>query len=135
MYELTLLDEFSAAHRLASAMGKCDRLHGHNWKVEVHVWAADLDAAGMVVDFHLLRGLLRQVLEEVDHSFLNEHPAFRTDPPTAENLARHIWKRLAELIPAPGARMGCVRVWESDTAAAAYQEGSTPFPARSTGRV
>jgi len=125
VYELTLVEEFSAAHRLTSSLHKCDRLHGHNWKVEVRVRAEALDANGMVVDFHDLRGWIRRVLEELDHTYLNDHPAFRADPPTAEHLARYLYTSLAGLLPSPAVRMGSVRVWESETAAASFTRGES----------
>ena len=125
MYELTLIEEISAAHRLPGSGGKCDRLHGHNWKVEVCVQAAELDESGMVMDFHELRPLLRQVLDELDHSFLNDLPVFQNQPPTAENLAGFIAKGLAKILPSSGVRVRCVRVWESETAAAAFQESES----------
>lgn len=129
MYELTVVEDFSAAHRLPSSGGKCERLHGHNWKVEVRVWADRLDEIGMAMDFHDLRGLARGVLEELDHTLLNDHPAFRTHPPTAENIARHLYKRLAGLLPAQRVRLGRVRVWESECTAASYTEvPSLVFP-------
>ncbi len=126
MYELTVVEDFSAAHSLPSSGGKCERLHGHNWKVEVQVWADRLDEVGMAIDFHDLRSLLRPILEELDHSHLNDHPAFQTHSPTAENIARHIYQRLADLLPAKKVRMGRVRIWESEDTAAAYTEALPP---------
>lgn len=134
VYELTLVEEFSAAHRLTSAMHKCARLHGHNWKVEVRVRAEELDANGMVIDFHDLRGLVRRVLEELDHTYLNDHPAFRTAPPTAENVARYLCAGLAVLLPSSRVRMSGVRVWESASAAAAYTPGESPCPSPAGGK-
>ena len=129
MYELIVKDEFSAAHSLPASGGKCAALHGHNWKVEVRVWADKLDATGMAMDFHDLRRVTGRILEELDHTHLNDHPAFQRDAPTAENLARHIYEGLADLLPSPRVRLGCVRVWESDTTAAAYTQGAFPlFP-------
>ncbi len=120
MYELTVLEDFSAAHRLPGSGGKCDRLHGHNWKVEVRIWADDLDHKGMVFDFHDLKDLVRSVLEDLDHTYLNDHPVFQQNDPTAENLARHIYESLAARLAASPIRLRKVRVWESETTAAAY---------------
>ncbi|MEW6441775.1 MAG: 6-carboxytetrahydropterin synthase QueD [bacterium] len=123
MYELTLLEDFSAAHRLPGTGGRCEALHGHNWKVEVRVAAERLNEVGMVIDFNELRSLTRQVLAELDHSFLNDHPFFRDRLPTAEHLARFIYQRLAGSMPADrGARLRRVRVWESEHTAASYEE-------------
>ena len=125
MYVLTVQKDFSAAHRLPSSGGKCERLHGHNWKVEVEVEADALDERGMVVDFHDLKSLVREVLAELDHRFLNDLDAFRRLAPTAENLARHIFAKVEEALPAERARLARVRVWESDNTAAAF---SAPRP-------
>lgn len=120
MYELTVSDDFSAAHRLPRSGGKCDRLHGHNWKVEARIGADELNDKGMVFDFHDLRDLVRSVLEDLDHTYLNEHPAFEHNDPTAENLARHIYESLAARLAAYPIRLRQVRVWESETTAATY---------------
>lgn len=120
MFELTVVEEFSAAHRLPGTGGKCEALHGHNWKVEVRVGASELDEAGMVIDFHELAALMRQVLAELDHSFLNDHPFFRERPPTAENLALFVFHNLDGLLAGDRVRLVNVRVWESDRTAASY---------------
>ncbi len=120
MFELTVVEEFSAAHRLAGTGGKCEALHGHNWKVEVRVGASELDRTGMAIDFHELSALTRQVLAELDHSFLNDHPFFRERPPTAENLAFFVFQRLGGLLAGGRVRLVNVRVWESERTAASY---------------
>jgi 6-pyruvoyltetrahydropterin/6-carboxytetrahydropterin synthase len=129
MYELTVHEVFSAAHRLPNTGGRCERLHGHNWKVEIQVAAEELNDVGMVLDFHELRKALHAVLDELDHSFLNELPAFQQSLPTAENLARYIHGGLAGRLPAPRVRLARVRVWESEDSAASYSEPpTTPSP-------
>jgi len=120
MYVLTVRGDFSAAHSLPSSGSKCERLHGHNWKVEVQVWAEELDASGMVIDFHELKAMTGEILEELDHRLLNELPAFQQRNPTAENLAQYIYERLAERLPEGRAKLDRVHVWESDTTAASY---------------
>jgi len=121
MYALTVRGDFSAAHSLPSSGSKCERLHGHNWKVEVRVWAEELDASGMVIDFHDLKAMTGEVLEELDHRLLNELPAFHQRNPTAENLAQYIYEKLAERLLRGGAKLDQVRVWESETTAASYR--------------
>jgi len=121
MYALTVRGDFSAAHSLPSSGSKCERLHGHNWKVDVRVWAEELDASGMVIDFHDLKAMTCEVLEELDHRLLNELPAFQQRNPTAENLAQYIYERLAERLPGGRAKLDRVRVWESETTAASYR--------------
>jgi 6-pyruvoyltetrahydropterin/6-carboxytetrahydropterin synthase len=122
MYVLVVREEFSAAHRLPSTGGKCEGLHGHNWKVEVQVWAEELDGSGMAIDFQDLKGLTWEVVKELDHQYLNELPAFQQRNPTAENLARYIYERVVERLPQGRVMMDQVCVWESETTAATYRE-------------
>lgn len=120
MYRVAVRDRFSAAHRLREHGGKCEALHGHNWEVEVEVEAPRLDGRGLVVDFALLKERLRGVLEELDHTFLNELPPFRELNPTSEHLARYIFERLRAELPIGGLRR--VTVWESPGSCATYLE-------------
>jgi len=120
MYQLKILTHFSAAHRLENFYGKCEALHGHNWKVEVEITGERLDEAGLVLDFGVLKAKTREVLEELDHTYLNEHPAFRNQNPSSENLARFLAERLGAVLNREGIRVSRVSVWESDTACASY---------------
>ncbi len=120
MYELTIITHFSAAHRLENFYGKCEALHGHNWKVEVQVSGSRLDEAGLVLDFGVLKALTTEVLEELDHTYLNEHPAFRTRNPSSENIARYLAEHLQTRLHDRGVRVSRVSVWESESACAAY---------------
>ena len=96
MYTLKVEGAFEAAHRVVNYPGKCDRLHGHNWKVEALVKGTELDELGMLVDFKAIKGALKEALERFDHRFLNELEPFASDiNPTAENLARIIFDELA----------------------------------------
>jgi 6-pyruvoyltetrahydropterin/6-carboxytetrahydropterin synthase len=123
MYVLTVREDFSAAHRLPASGSKCERLHGHNWKVEVQVEAETLDGAGMAIDFHELKAMTGEILEDLDHRLLNELPAFEHRNPTAENLARYVYERLADRLPRERVKLDRVRVWESETTAATYRTG------------
>jgi len=123
MYELITIQEFSAAHRLRGYPGKCERLHGHNWKVEVRVHSEVLDTVGMVVDFTSLKEMTAKVLKDLDHCDLNALPAFETQNPSAENIARYIYLRLKETLAGSTAKICNVVVWESETTAALYFEG------------
>lgn len=122
MYELITIQEFSAAHRLRGYGGKCERLHGHNWKVEVRVCADALDDRGLAKDFSDLKALTARVLEDLDHSDLTAIAAFADKNPSAENLARYIYERLGQELAGSPVRLQKVVVWESDTAGAAYTE-------------
>jgi len=122
MYELKVITQFSAAHRLDNFYGKCEALHGHNWKVEVFLAGEGLDGAGLLMDFGVVKARTREVLEEFDHKYLNELPAFRDQNPSSENLARYLFQRLSATLNCDGARVRRVNVWESDTSCASYYQ-------------
>jgi 6-pyruvoyltetrahydropterin/6-carboxytetrahydropterin synthase len=122
MYELKVITQFSAAHRLENFYGKCEALHGHNWKVEVFLAGEGLDGAGLLMDFGVVKARTREVLEEFDHKYLNELPAFRDQNPSSENLARYLFQRLSATLNGDGARVRRVNVWESDTSCASYYQ-------------
>jgi len=121
MYSLKVLSYFSAAHKLRDYHGKCEVLHGHNWKVEVEIKAKDVGKDGMVVDFKVVKFLLKECLERLDHGYLNEISPFDKENPTSELIARYIFKTLKDKIP-PTASLRKVSVWESETACASYWE-------------
>jgi 6-pyruvoyltetrahydropterin/6-carboxytetrahydropterin synthase len=120
MYELKIVTQFSAAHRLENFYGKCEALHGHNWKVEVFLNGDRLDEAGLVRDFGVVKARTREILEEIDHKFLNELPAFQNKNPSSENLARYLFERLGAVLNGDGVEVSRVSVWESDTSCASY---------------
>ncbi len=121
MYLSAITATFSAAHYLRNYQGKCENLHGHNWKVEVTVESGSLDSAGMGLDFTILRRKTSEVLGDLDHRALNELPAFSEENPSSENLARYIFTRLREEVEGGRVRLRSVRVWESDTSWAEYR--------------
>jgi 6-pyruvoyltetrahydropterin/6-carboxytetrahydropterin synthase len=122
MYELKIVTDFSAAHRLNNFYGKCESLHGHNWKVEVFLRGDRLDEAGLVKDFGVVKAKAREVLGEFDHQYLNDLPAFREQNPSSENMARYLFERLAAALNDDKVRVNRVSVWESDTSCASYFE-------------
>jgi len=120
MYELVVKSHFSAAHNLRDYGGACERLHGHNWQVEVHVRAANLGTGGMVLDFRILREEIEKVIETLDHRYLNELPYFQKEEPSSENIARYIYEALeARLLP-HNISPYKVTAWESEKAGASY---------------
>jgi len=119
-YTVKVSAQFSSAHSLRGYKGKCEDLHGHNWRVEVTAGAEELDNAGMVVDFKELRGVLKAVTAELDHEHLNELEYFKKINPTSENMARYIYKMISGKRPELG--ISEVTVWETDTSAATYSE-------------
>lgn len=120
MYELKIITHFSAAHRLENFYGKCEALHGHNWKVEVYLLGSRLDEAGLLRDFGELKARTNEILQEIDHKYLNELPAFSQQNPSSENLARYLFERLAAVLDGDAVKVSKVSVWESDTSCATY---------------
>lgn len=132
-WQLCVNDEFAAAHALRHYQGKCERLHGHNFSVEVCVQGRQLTAdTEMLIDFTLLKQALKEVLRGLDHCVLNETPPFDGINPSSENLARHIFRAMAghlALLPEArqaGVRMVHVRVGESPRQSALYAEPQAP---------
>jgi 6-pyruvoyltetrahydropterin/6-carboxytetrahydropterin synthase len=122
MYELKILTQFAAAHQLREHGGACERLHGHNWKIEVYVTSPDVGKDGLVVDFRRMKEGTRKALEELDHKFLNEIEPFRTVNPSSENIARYLYETLSRELNEDAVRVSKVTAWESDTACASYVE-------------
>ncbi|MBO4312128.1 MAG: 6-carboxytetrahydropterin synthase QueD [Desulfovibrionaceae bacterium] len=113
---------FSAAHALRHYKGKCERLHGHNYNVEISVEGQSLTPdTGLLMDFGDLKSLLRSELAPLDHSFLNELPPFDQINPSSENLARHIWHGIAPKLPG-GVKLTSVTVSETPEQSATYSE-------------
>ena len=121
MYTVAIERSFSSAHNLRGYMGKCESLHGHNWKVEVVVGAEKLDHLGMVVDFTILKEVTDALLESYDHTYLNEVPPFDRINPSSENLSQVFFDALSEKINDDRLRVQAVSVWESDRSKATYR--------------
>jgi 6-pyruvoyltetrahydropterin/6-carboxytetrahydropterin synthase len=119
---LKIVTDFAAAHTLRDYPGSCSRMHGHNWKVEVEVMATTLDAAGMVLDFKLIRRATNEVIDRYDHQYLNEVAPFDTLNPTAENIAATIYKAVAERLNDGRVKVCATTIWETDRASARYTE-------------
>lgn len=128
MFELKILSHFAAAHQLREFEGKCENLHGHNWKVEVYVTGSKLEENGLLMDFGLIKKAAQEVLDGLDHQFLNDLEAFNTINPSSENIARYIFQSLALKLDSEQVRVSKVTAWESDTACASYMEPSSKTP-------
>ncbi len=120
MYEVTIIKSFSAAHLLADIGGKCETLHGHNFKVEVSVAADQLDANGILIDFRFLKKILGGILGDIDHKHLNALAHFQGINPSAENIAKYIYDQMDEKVKTAGVHMVRVKIWESENAAVSY---------------
>lgn len=119
MYELLIKANFSAAHNLRKLKGKCETLHGHNYKVEILIGSKELTEEGIVMDFSDLKSALREVLKKLDHRYLNEIPPFDKEEPSCENLARYIANELLQFLPGH-VSIKRVTVWESEETSASY---------------
>ena len=120
MFEISVEDTFAAGHALRGYRGKCEKVHGHNYKVQVSVEGGQLDSAGLLMDFVELKRLLHGVMERLDHEFLNEVAPFDTVNPTAENMAQYFHDEIARGLP-PDVRLTFVKIWETDTSTATYR--------------
>ncbi|MBU0549697.1 MAG: 6-carboxytetrahydropterin synthase QueD [Candidatus Omnitrophica bacterium] len=135
MYEVKVRAQFSAAHNLRGYLGKCEQLHGHNWKVEAVIRGERLDKIGMLVDFKLVKSKLNSILEGLDHKHLNRlsyfkkiYPARNKKSskrkgkisngvnPTSENIAKYIYIKLHPKVSG----LISLKVWESDSSSATY---------------
>lgn len=116
-FELVKTFRFEAAHRLTNVPDghKCARLHGHSYRVDVHVIGEPNAQAGWVMDFAEIRSAVAPVLDALDHRLLND--VLATDNPTSETLARHLWQQIRPRLPA----LSAVTVWESDTSRCTYR--------------
>ncbi|HYE74071.1 MAG TPA: 6-carboxytetrahydropterin synthase QueD [Blastocatellia bacterium] len=122
MREVMIEMGFSSAHFLRNYRGKCENLHGHNYRVEVYVRGEHLDEAGMLVDFKDLKSATRRVVDYLDHQNINELPPFDKElNPSAENLAQFFFHEVGNDINNDRVKVYKVRVWETDTCAATYQ--------------
>jgi 6-pyruvoyltetrahydropterin/6-carboxytetrahydropterin synthase len=125
MYEVTVEAGFSSGHYLRNYKGKCENPHGHNYKVRITLAGAALDEAGLLLDFKLLKHVMRPVIDRIDHQMLNDLEPFTVLNPSAENIAKYFYDQTNEQLT--GMTAGRVRVkdctiWETDTTTATYYE-------------
>lgn len=121
MFELKVVSHFAAAHQLTEVGGPCERLHGHNWKIEVFVRGEKLGRDGLLIDFKKIKKATEEVLDGLDHRFLNELQAFGQESPSSENIAKHIYDDLSKILDSDTVKVAGVTAWESDTACATYR--------------
>ena len=122
MYELKIISQFAGAHQLREYGGKCERLHGHNWKVEVCITGTQLGEDGMLIDFGLVKEAAKKVIADLDHQFLNELEPFKKINPSSENIAQYLYTGLGRDLNSERIRVSKVTAWESDSACATYME-------------
>ena len=122
MFEVSVEQTFAAGHALRNYHGKCENVHGHNYRVRVTVEGERLDETGLLVDFVDLKRGIGNVIEYLDHRFINDLPPFDVLNPSAENIARFFYERVSEhLRLSEAVKIAEVRVWETDTSEAAYR--------------
>jgi 6-pyruvoyltetrahydropterin/6-carboxytetrahydropterin synthase len=121
VYEVTITQSFSAAHSLKEIGGACEKLHGHNFIVEVSVCSPILNDAGTVIDFKIVEKWVDEILSTLDHKYLNELGYFHDQNPSAENIARYIHDRASEKAKIHHLGVACVTVWEAENTRASYR--------------
>jgi 6-pyruvoyltetrahydropterin/6-carboxytetrahydropterin synthase len=122
MFELMIETSFAAAHQLRGYKGKCEALHGHNWKVQVFIQVDKLNEIDLGMDFHQIKDYTKEITNSVDHGFLNEIFPFTQINPSSENIAKWIYDSLIKKIDDDNVSVAAITVWESDTASATYYE-------------
>lgn len=118
-YEIIVESSFSAAHHLKGHKGKCETMHGHNWKIQVAFNSNKLNKIGLVLDFGEAKELLNKILDELDHKDISEIDFFKKNNPTSELIAKFIFIKLDNLIKSK-ATLKKVSVWETPTSCASY---------------
>jgi 6-pyruvoyltetrahydropterin/6-carboxytetrahydropterin synthase len=122
MFEVSVEQTFAAGHALRNYKGKCENVHGHNYRVRITVQGDQLDPTGLLVDFLDVKGLIGGVVDYLDHQFINDLPPFDQLNPSAENIAKYFYDRvsggLKNEVPV---RVAEVKVWETDTSSAVYR--------------
>lgn len=128
MFEVSVEETFSAGHALRGYRGKCENIHGHNYKVQVTLRGPELGSIGLLFDFKDLKDAIHATIRKLDHQFLNEVPPFDSINPSAENLARYFYEEVGRVLaengpqgnPSAPCSVKQVTVWESDTTTASY---------------
>ncbi len=121
MFEVSVDYSFAAGHALRDYKGKCENIHGHNYKVRVTVQGENLDSSGLLIDFIDLRQAVKSIVDRFDHQFLNDVSPFDRLNPSAENIARYFSQELEPQVKHNGARLQAVTVWETDNSFATYR--------------
>ena len=125
MFEVSVEEKFAAGHALRNYKGKCENVHGHNYKVKIILRGAELDDIGLLVDFAEMKKVLRKAIGYLDHQFINDLPPFDIVNPSAENIAKYfceeMQKGMDEGMGKVPVSIHAVKVWETDTAVATYR--------------
>ena len=120
MLDIFIKTHFSGGHHLRDYPGNCEKPHGHNWKVKVTVRATKLDKLGMGIDFKTLKNVVNNVVDELDHSDLNDNPAFKDINPSSEHISMYIFSELKDALNTDRYSLYSVTVRETDSSGAIY---------------
>lgn len=124
MFEVSVDHTFAAGHALRNYKGRCENVHGHNYRVRVTVAGDRLDSTGLLADFVDMRAAIKTVVDRLDQKFLNDLPPFDQINPSAENLAKFFCDEVIPLIQDQRLRIQSVTVWETDLTSATYRPTS-----------
>ncbi len=114
---------FSSAHQLRGYKGKCENLHGHNWRVQVFITSNTLNDIDLVIDFHEIKEMTNEIISKLDHKLLNAVHPFTEKNPSSENISKWIFDSLKEAMSGNSSiKVSAVTVWESPTASATYYD-------------
>lgn len=122
MYELMVETQFSAAHQLRGYKGKCENLHGHNWRIQFVITAEKLNDIGLAMDFHELKKMTNELISTLDHSVLNEMFPFTEINPSSENIAKWVYDSIKKKLNSNNIVVASVTVWEAEAASATYYD-------------
>ena len=123
MFEVSVEQTFAAGHALRNYKGKCENVHGHNFKVQVVIEGEKLDETGLLVDFLDVKAAMQSIIDRLDHVFLNDVAPFDVKNPSAENIAEYFYQEMTRSLGAGvPVRIREVRIWETDIQSAAYRE-------------
>jgi 6-pyruvoyltetrahydropterin/6-carboxytetrahydropterin synthase len=137
MFQVWVEESFAAGHALRGYRGKCENVHGHNYKVRVTLEGEALNSIGLLVDFKDLKEAIHTTIRKLDHHFINDVPPFDVLNPSAENLAKYFHDEVSRLLasgvpasdgnpPSAPCHVQQVTVWETDNTTATYS--SVPRP-------
>jgi 6-pyruvoyltetrahydropterin/6-carboxytetrahydropterin synthase len=125
MFEVTVEQTFAAGHALRHYKGKCENVHGHNYRVQVTVEGERLNSIGLLVDFVELKRVVRDVMARLDHQFINDLEPFTEINPSAENMAKYFYDEVSTGLNLSQSevpvRIAQVTIWETDTSIAVYK--------------
>lgn len=120
MFDIFIKTHFAGAHHLRDYPGDCENPHGHNWKIKVTVRATRLDELGMGIDFKVLKKIVKEAVDKLDHRDLNNLPAFRDINPSSENIARYLFAELKEPLTHDRYSLHSITILETDSSGLVY---------------